>query len=234
MSGHDANTAGGEDFDLLRHFGVSIHDAAADTNRSLAGAFAGVASSEARRHPLSANMMAIDDDVDTSLPSNMIAHHRRLRAHTGHMDNSLNPLLGHMPLARKQHAEQKLRDHFDGGSMVPAEGSESPLIPHSKNSPQTAAGDPASGRAASPWRHSNLSNTGMTPRHGSNKDDLRPVMKHAGMDTESKLSMQSCIPVSLQNEQHAISSSIAFAGIDTKSNIVAHENGFYPADGSGY
>ena len=231
----DAPPPGGEEeFDLLRHLGVSIQEAAADTSRSLAGAFAGVASSEARRQPLSSNMTAIDDEVDTSLPSNMIAHHRRLRAQTGHMDNSLNPRLGHTPLARKQHAGQKLQDHFDpGSSMLPAEGSESPLIPHSKNSPAPRGADAGAGAAASPWRSSNLSNAGMTPRLGSNKDDLRPAIKHAGMDTDSKLSIQSCIPISIENEQQLVSSSIAFAGIDTKSNIVAHENGFYPAANSG-
>ena len=87
---------------------------------------------------------------------------------------------------------------------------------------------------SSSYNRSNLSNDGMTPILGSCRDDFKSHIQHAGRDTESKLMSQSLIPTSIENEQKLVQESIAYAGIDTKSNIQAHENGMYPAENHGY
>ena len=88
------------------------------TQRSLAGEFAGVASGQ-RRVGNKADFSI--RDIENETPSYLIAHHRRLRAQTGHMDNSLNPRLSQNSTCRKQHAGLKLEDNFDRG-MVPMAG----------------------------------------------------------------------------------------------------------------
>lgn len=86
--------------------------------RSLAGEFADVASG---RRQLGSELAVHDDYIGDKTPLYLIAHHRRLRHQSGHMDNSMNPRLGHVPVGRKQHAGQKLEDNFDKG-MVPMAG----------------------------------------------------------------------------------------------------------------
>ena len=122
------------EFNLLEHLGVHVpesndnlqqkvvqrraqNDNSGHIQRSLFHDFAGagVASGSGQLQSYTR------EEIDHNVPQHLIAHHRRLRAQTGHMDHTMSPRLGHVPLHRKAHAEQKLEDNFDKG-MVPMEG----------------------------------------------------------------------------------------------------------------
>ena len=213
----------GDEFDLLQHFGVRITDqngeagGAGTTNRSLANAFAGVASGGVAS---SARSLGLDE---RTAPPGLIAHYRRLASTHGQMDNALNPRTGENGVVaaggssssgRKGMAREGSDSFGRGCGMVPLVGSDC-LVTKTKS--------PAI---------SNL-DLGMTPKFGSSKEDARSPIIHAGRDTESNLDPQSLIPLRLENELSLVADSMAHAGEDTRSSLRNHSNGMYPLESCG-
>ena len=211
----------GDEFDLLQHFGVRITDQSGEvggvgtTNRSLADAFAGVASGDGVS---SAPSLVLDERV---APPGLIAHYRRLASTHGQMDNALNPRTSDNGIIAAGGSTRKMpreasSSFGQGCGMVPLVGSDCHTV--------TKAKSPAI---------SNLDNDGMMPKLGACKEDARSPIIHAGRDTESKLFMQSLVPVSLENELSLVANSMAHAGEDTRSNLKNFEDGMYPLESCG-